>query len=48
MRKLMTQQQMATLKEQMREQAERRTLSEKMKRGNIGPEFFANFGTSCR
>lgn len=41
-------QQTATLQQQALEQAQKRFLSKQEKYGSIDPEFFSNFGKSCR
>jgi hypothetical protein len=48
MRDALKQQQVTTLKQQIEEQRAARKQAEILKRGEISPEFFAGFGTSCR
>lgn len=48
MREAVKQQQLTTLKQQMEEQRAARKQAEILKRGEISPEFFSGFGTSCR
>ena len=47
-RQELTNQQMKTLKEQIRDQQTRRELDKNSKFGSIDSQFFSNFGASCR